>query len=121
MLVRWPGRHRFLAGNTLACVGISRRSVVIGSAILGAAGGTGIWALLADARLVPGRGVMDDALGRCDIISAPPEAEPGTVVRSSFFSAHRDRSVGYMLAYPPKVAAGTALPVCLVLHGWGAT
>jgi S-formylglutathione hydrolase FrmB len=95
--------------------------VIIGSAILGAAGGTGIWALLADARLVPGRGMLDGALGRCDIVSAPPEADPGIVIRSSFFSAHRQRSVGYMLAYPPKVAAGTALPVCLMLHGWGAS
>ncbi len=93
--------------------------MIIGSAVLGSAGGLGIWALLADARLVPGRSVMDQALGRCDIESSPPEAEPGIIVRSSFFSAHRARSVGYMLAYPPKAAAGTSLPVCLVLHGWG--
>jgi S-formylglutathione hydrolase FrmB len=95
--------------------------VIIGSSVLGAAGGTGIWALLADARLVPGRGVMDQALGRCDIESNPPQAEPGALVRSSFFSQHRSRPVGYMLAYPPKIAAGTPLPVCLVLHGWGNT
>jgi S-formylglutathione hydrolase FrmB len=100
-------------------VGISRRSVVIASSVLGAAGGTGLWALLANARLVPGRGVVDNALGRCDIVSAPPEAQPGPIVRASFFSAHRSRSVGYLLAYPPKVTPGTALPVCLLLHGWG--
>ena len=70
----------------------------------------GLWALLAEAGLVPGRNVMDGALGRCDIVSAPPEAKPGTMVRASFFSAHRSRSVGYVLAYPPNVTAGAALP-----------
>ncbi len=64
---------------------------------------------------------MDQMLGRCEIDASPPEAEPGTVVRSSFYSTHRARSVGYLLAYPPKVPAGTPLPVCLVLHGWGAS
>ncbi|MDT5026543.1 MAG: hypothetical protein QOE61_2969 [Micromonosporaceae bacterium] len=121
MLVRPQGRRRSLAGNTLAFVGISRRSVIIASSALGAAGGMGLWALLAEARLLPGRGVMDNALGRCDIESAPPEAEPGTMVRASFFSAHRSRSVGYVLAFPPKITPGAALPVCLVLHGWGAS
>lgn len=95
--------------------------MIIGSSVLGAAGGVGLWALLADARLVPGRSVVDNALGRCDIVSAPPEAQPGPIVRASFFSAHRSRSVGYMLAYPPKVTPGTPLPVCLVLHAWGAS
>src|SRR5258705_10557193 len=110
MLVRPLGRRRSLAGNTLAFVGISRRSLIIASSALGAAGGMGLWALLAEARLLPGRGVMDNALGRCDIESAPPEAEPGTMVRASFFSAHRSRSVGYVLAYPPKVTPAAALP-----------
>jgi S-formylglutathione hydrolase FrmB len=95
--------------------------LIIASSVLGAAGGMGLWALLAEAGLVPGRNVMDGALGRCDIVSAPPEANPGTMVRGSFFSAHRSRSVGYVLAYPPNVTAGAALPVCLVLHGWGAS
>src|SRR6185369_15550162 len=40
--------------------------------------------------------------------------------RSSFYSTHRARSVGYMIAYPPGVKAGASLPVCLMLHGYGA-
>jgi len=103
-------------------VGISRRAVIISSAVLGAAGGVGGWALLADARLVPGRSAVDKVLGRCDLSGepAPPEAEPGILVRSSFYSTHRARSVGYMIAYPPGVKAGASLPVCLLLHGYGA-
>lgn len=101
------------------CVGISRRGVIIGSAVLGAAGGIGGWALLADLRLVPGRGAVDLVLGRCRLDAQPPEADPGLVIKSSFYSAHRKQTVGYVLAYPPAVAAGAALPVCLVLHGAG--
>jgi S-formylglutathione hydrolase FrmB len=94
---------------------------MISSGVLGAAAGLGGWALLAQARVAPGRGLIDDALGRCDISATPAEAAPGLVVRASFYSARRRRSVGYMLAYPPKVRAGTKLPVCLVLHGRGAS
>jgi dipeptidyl aminopeptidase/acylaminoacyl peptidase len=94
---------------------------MISSAVLGAAAGLGGWALLAQARVAPGRGLIDDALGRCDITATPPEATPGRLVRASFYSAHRGRTVGYMLAFPPKVRPGAKLPVCLVLHGHGAS
>jgi dipeptidyl aminopeptidase/acylaminoacyl peptidase len=94
---------------------------MISSGVLGAAAGFGGWALLAQARVAPGRGLIDDALGRCDITAAPAEATPGRLVRASFYSARRRRSVGYMLAYPPKIRAGAKLPVCLVLHGHGAS
>lgn len=94
--------------------------MIIGSGLLGAAAGIGGWGVLADARIVPGRSVIDDLLGRCDVTGpAPAEAVPGRLVRSSFYSQHRSQSVSYMLAYPPKVAAGAKLPVCLVLHGLG--
>ena len=83
--------------------------MIIASSVLGAAGGMGLWALLAEAGLVPGRNVMDGALGRCDIVSAPPEAKPGTMVRAAFFSAHRSRSVGYVLAYPPNITGSVQI------------
>jgi enterochelin esterase-like enzyme len=93
--------------------------VIIGSAALGAVGGIGGWALLADLRLVPGRGAVDMVLGRCDIEATPAEGEPGVMIRSSFYSEHRKQSVGYALGYPPGTAAGTPLPVCVVLHDVG--
>jgi enterochelin esterase-like enzyme len=94
----------------------------MGSATLGAAGGLGLWALLADARLVPGRSVVDTVLGRCDIDATPaPEAEPGKTLRSSFYSSHRKKTVRYQIHYPPEAAraAGVRVPVCLYLHGEG--
>lgn len=101
-------------------MGISRRSIIIGSVVLGTAAGAGGWGLLADARLVPGRSAVDSLFGRCDLPGdPPPEAEPGVLVQASFYSAHRARSVGYALAYPPGVKPGASLPVCLVLHGFG--
>jgi S-formylglutathione hydrolase FrmB len=100
-------------------VGLSRRSVILASAVLGTAAGVGGWGLLADARLVPGRSTVDNLLGRCDTGDPPAEAEPGILVKASFYSAHRARTVGYALAYPPSVKAGANLPVCLVLHGFG--
>jgi S-formylglutathione hydrolase FrmB len=101
-------------------VGVSRRSVILGSAVLGTAAGVGGWGLLANARLVPGRSTVDNLLGRCDVPGdPPPEAEPGILVKASFYSTHRARSVGYALAYPPGAKAGARLPVCLVLHGFG--
>ncbi len=100
---------------------ISRRTFIIGSSVLGAAVGVGGWGLLADARLVPGRGVLDTVLDRCDIDTPPPaEATPGRTIHSSFYSKKRARSVNYMLAYPPGAAAGAKLPVCLCLHAFGA-
>lgn len=101
-------------------MGLSRRALIIGSGLLGAAAGVGGWALLADARVAPGRSVLDDALGRCDITAPPTTATPGRMIESSFYSTHRKRSVNYVLAYPPKAAGGAKLPVCLVLHGAGA-
>jgi enterochelin esterase-like enzyme len=97
--------------------------VIIGSATLGAGGGLGLWALLANARLVPGRSVVDTAMGRCDIGAEPPEGDPngplGKVLKASFYSNHRKKTVRYQVIYPPNVPAGAKLPVCLYLHGHG--
>jgi enterochelin esterase-like enzyme len=97
--------------------------VIIGSATLGAGGGLGLWALLADARLVPGRSVVDTVLGRCDIATEPPEGDPnaplGKILKASFFSKHRKKTVRYQVINPPNVPAGTRLPVCIYLHGHG--
>jgi enterochelin esterase-like enzyme len=89
--------------------------------VLGAGVGVAGWGVLADARWVPGRGVIDNLLGRCDLDTPPPpEATPGRTIRNSFYSKKRSRSVNYMLAFPPGAAPGAKLPVCLCLHGSGA-
>jgi S-formylglutathione hydrolase FrmB len=63
--------------------------------------------------------VVDSLFGRCDIDSEPPEAEPGPILRSSFFSSHRKRTIRYELAYPPNVPTSAKLPTCVFLHGTG--
>jgi len=100
-------------------VGISRRTLIISSGVLGSVAGLGGWAVLAENRLAPGRGLIDQAMSRCDISSPPVQAAAGRLVDGSFFSTHRRRTVTYTLAYPPKAAPGARLPVCLVLHGYG--
>lgn len=38
----------------------------------------------------------------------------------TFYSYARNRRVGYTIAYPPGHAAGAALPLVVMLHGYGA-
>lgn len=103
-------------------VRISRRAALItlaGGAGLVAVGGTGV--ALVDAEVLPGRSVLNNALGRCDA-PAPPaalRATPGPTVTGSFRSARRGRDVGFGIGYPPGHGPGAALPVCLLLHGYG--
>jgi S-formylglutathione hydrolase FrmB len=97
-------------------------------AALGALGGTaGLAALgaggvaLVDAEVLPGRSVLNNALGRCDP-PAPPaalRATPGQTVTGTFRSVRRRREVGFGIAYPPGYGPGARLPVCLALHGFG--
>jgi pimeloyl-ACP methyl ester carboxylesterase len=101
-------------------MGVTRRGVIGGSVVLGVAAVAGGYGLLANARVVPGRSLVDRALGRCDVDS-PPEATPGPVVSTGFFSAQRARTVDCRIAYPPGYGAGANLPVCLFLHGLGGT
>jgi S-formylglutathione hydrolase FrmB len=103
-------------------VRISRRAALttlIGAAGLAAIGGAGV--ALVDADVLPGRSVLNNALGRCDA-PAPPaalRAAPGPTVTGSFHSARRGRDVGFAIGYPPGHGPGAKLPVCLLLHGYG--
>lgn len=98
----------------------SRRALLaagFGAGLTVAAGGTGV--LLVDSRVLPGRSVLDDALGRCDVPVPPADAEPGPVVDGEFDSVRRRRRIGYRIVYPPGSTPGDRLGVCLVLHGYG--
>ncbi|MFC4150160.1 alpha/beta hydrolase [Micromonospora mangrovi] len=89
---------------------------VVGVAGLGAGG-----LALVDAEVLPGRSVLDHALGRCD--APPPHAPQATApppVTGSFRSAARRREVAFAISYPPGYAPGSPLPVCLALHGYAA-
>jgi S-formylglutathione hydrolase FrmB len=76
---------------------------------------------LVDAELLPGKSVLNDALGRCDA------ARPATALRGvpqppvvgSFRSAARRRDIDFAISYPPGYTQGANLPICLALHGYG--
>jgi enterochelin esterase-like enzyme len=103
-------------------VRITRRAALTalgGAAGLLALGGTGI--ALADAGVLPGRSVLNNALGRCDA-PTPPASLRGTprpTVTGTFRSARRGREVGFAIGYPPGHGPDARLPVCLALHGYG--
>ncbi|MFI5913581.1 alpha/beta hydrolase [Dactylosporangium sp. NPDC051541] len=100
-------------------MGISRRVVLSGgAALLAAAAVTGFE--LVDHAVLPGKGRLDEALGRCDATPpAPLTASAPLPSIGSFPSRLRGRPVSYALAYPPGSRRGAKLPVCLALHGFG--
>src|SRR3954454_20094476 len=73
----------------------TRRKLIFGG--VGALGAVAVggWAALADARVVPGRSMIDQALGRCDLPNAPLDRHPGPLVDGVFSSERRGREVGY--------------------------
>lgn len=100
---------------------ISRRTALVtlgAGAGLAAAAGAG--AALVNAEVLPGKSVLNHALGRCDAPepAATLRATPGPVVTGTMRSARRRREVGFAIAYPPGYSTGAALPVCLALHGY---
>jgi enterochelin esterase-like enzyme len=99
---------------------LTRRKLIFGG--VGALGAVAVggWAALADARVVPGRSLIDHALGRCDLPHAPLDPHPGPLLDGVFSSARRQREVRYTIAYPPGTTDGAELPVCLLLHGYAA-
>ncbi|GAA3449918.1 alpha/beta hydrolase [Dactylosporangium matsuzakiense] len=80
------------------------------------AAGTGLE--LVDHAVLPGKGTLDEALGRCD---APPPALPAAAppppATGSFESRRRGRTVAYALSSAPS--GDRPLGVCLALHGFG--
>jgi pimeloyl-ACP methyl ester carboxylesterase len=100
----------------------TRRQALLGAAasITAIAGASVGLIQLAEAGLVPGKSAVDEQLGYCDVTVPPARHPAGAITRDFFASARRRRAVDYAIAYPPGVTAGTGLPVCLVLHGYGA-
>lgn len=102
-------------------VGVNRRRLLLGAATaLTAASAAGVGLIqLAEAGVIPGKSAIDRGLGYCDVPAPPPRHAAGPVVRATFASAARERAVDYALAYPPGHPPGSALPVCVLLHGFG--
>jgi len=71
--------------------------------------------------VLPGKQVLDNLDGACAVPMPPMEfGTPGPSSSGSFYSAARQRRVGYTIAYPPGHRPGSELPLIIGLHGFGA-
>ena len=69
---------------------------------------------------LPGRSILERLDGACSV--AAPRlgySSPGPSYSGTFYSAARRRPVGYTIAYPPGHRRGDALPLVVMLHGYG--
>ncbi len=71
--------------------------------------------------VLPGQQELDQLDGAC-AVAAPPLrfSGLGPSRSGSFFSDARHRRVGYTIAWPPGHGPGSALPLVVMLHGFGA-
>jgi len=89
-----------------------------GAAAVAAAGAAGLE--LVDHGVLPGKSVLDQYDGACLVPSPAPEYAPlGPSSSGTFYSAARNRTVGYTIAYPPGHGPGDKLPLVIALHAYG--
>jgi len=82
------------------------------------AGGTGLE--LISHGVLPGKQSLDQLEGNCSVTGSPRSFSAlGPTLAGSFFSGARRRTVGYTIAYPPGHGPGSALPLVVMLHGFG--
>jgi S-formylglutathione hydrolase FrmB len=88
----------------------------VAAAVAGAAGFE-----LVDHGVLPGKSELDQLDGACDVPAQDfaPYATPGPQYSGTFYSAARQRTVGYTVGYPPGHGPGDRLPLVIALHGFG--
>jgi enterochelin esterase-like enzyme len=70
--------------------------------------------------VLPGAQELDQIDGSCSVTHAPLEFSALGPSRSgSFYSSARNCNVGYTIAYPPGHGPRSALPLIVMLHGYG--
>jgi S-formylglutathione hydrolase FrmB len=92
----------------------------LGGAVAVAATGAAGFELVSHG-VLPGKSELDQLDGACDV-PAPdfaPYAAPGPQYSGTFYSAARQRAVGYTIGYPPGHGPGDRLPLVIALHGFG--
>jgi pimeloyl-ACP methyl ester carboxylesterase len=100
----------------------TRRRLLIAGAggVVGAVGVAVAGFELVEHGVLPGKQRLDELDGACSVSS--PEltfATPGPSHSGTFFSAVRNRTVGYTIAYPPNHGPGDRLALVISLHGSG--
>ena len=94
----------------------SRRTLLLGAGVttMGALGGG--WAVESD--LLPGGRALRAVIGHSDVGEPIPDVPAGNLVSGSFASTARHGArTGWTIGWPHGVAAGTRLPVLVMLHG----
>jgi enterochelin esterase-like enzyme len=88
-------------------------------AVVAAAGAAGLE--LVDRGVLPGKSVLNVLDGACSVpaVDLTPYVAPGPSLSGNFYSAARNRTVGYTIAYPPGHGPGDRLPLVVALHGYG--
>jgi enterochelin esterase-like enzyme len=89
-----------------------------GAVAVAAAGSAGVE--LVSRGVLPGKAELDRLDGACSVPSPPLAYQrPGPAHSATFYSAARNRTVGYTIAYPPGHRPGDELPLVIMLHGYG--
>ena len=82
------------------------------------AGATGLE--LVSHGVLPGKQRLDELDGACSVPSQPLSFSTiGPSFSGIFYSKARNTEVGYTIAYPPGHGPGSALPLIVMLHGFG--
>ena len=101
---------------------LSRRGVLkagLGGLAGVAAAGAGGLELISHG-VLPGKQYLDRVDGACSAPVPPLVFAPtGPSFTGTFYSAARQRTVGYTLAYPPGHRPGDELPLIVALHAYG--
>jgi hypothetical protein len=100
-----------------------RRALVVGLSALGVAAVAGAAGFeLVDHGVLPGKSLLDQLDGACDVTVPNFDVRPPGPTRSgTFYSRHRHRTLGYTVGYPPGYSTGDAIPLVVMLHGEGGT
>jgi len=98
--------------------------LALGSGAVAAVAAAGITAFeLVDHGVLPGKAELDSLDGACSVPSpALIYQPPGPALEAAFYSAARNRTVGYTIAYPPGYRPAdnrNDLPLVIMLHGYG--
>lgn len=99
-----------------------RRVLTVGlGSLAGLAVAAAVGVELVSHGVLPGKDELDQLDGACSVAAPPLRFRAAGVARSgSFFSRVRRRAVGYTVAWPPGHQPGDALPLVVMLHGFGA-
>ncbi|MCW2929695.1 MAG: esterase [Actinomycetia bacterium] len=90
-------------------------------AVAALAGGGAAGVELVSHGVLPGKSALDELDGACSLPSTRFSFPSGVgrMVSGSFFSSKRNRLVAYSIGYPPGHTSGSALPLVVMLHGFG--